>query len=167
MYAHCPRCETVFAISAAHLRAAHGYVRCGRCSDVFDALAYLTDAPDEQPPEPESGPTPPQAPLSKSAGHGRSESWPGAGGEAYHETDGGHVDTVGAPGDARRRLDHDAVPAALVEDLARDPRALARAPARPTMPALAALLLLALVAQYAWFDPDDLVARSTKARAWG
>lgn len=43
MYSQCPDCLTRFRVTAAHLRAAGGTVRCGRCGAAFDALATLTD----------------------------------------------------------------------------------------------------------------------------
>lgn len=47
MLTQCPSCQTVFRVTPAILRAAHGQVRCGRCSLQFDAVAELLDA-DEQ-----------------------------------------------------------------------------------------------------------------------
>ena len=48
MYSQCPECLTRFRVTAAALRAAHGTVRCGRCSSAFDALVRLSDTlPDE------------------------------------------------------------------------------------------------------------------------
>lgn len=43
MYTLCPHCRTVFRVRAAHLRAAHGEVRCGRCGRTFDAVPALSD----------------------------------------------------------------------------------------------------------------------------
>lgn len=34
----CPHCQTVFKVSDEHLKAADGYVRCGICKEVFNAL---------------------------------------------------------------------------------------------------------------------------------
>lgn len=34
----CPHCQTVFNVSEEHLSAADGYVRCGICKEVFNAL---------------------------------------------------------------------------------------------------------------------------------
>src|SRR5258708_33447629 len=45
----CPKCALSLAVTAEDLRVAHGYVRCGRCSSVFNALARLTE--ERQPPE--------------------------------------------------------------------------------------------------------------------
>jgi predicted Zn finger-like uncharacterized protein len=43
MFTICPKCALTLAVTAADLRIAQGYVRCGRCSSVFNALARLTD----------------------------------------------------------------------------------------------------------------------------
>ena len=43
MYTQCSKCETVFRLSAETLRAAGGQVRCGRCGEVFNALARLAE----------------------------------------------------------------------------------------------------------------------------
>ena len=43
MYTQCAKCETVFRLSAEVLRAAGGQVRCGRCGEVFNALASLAE----------------------------------------------------------------------------------------------------------------------------
>jgi len=38
MQATCPHCQTVFKVSDENLRAADGFVRCGICKEVFNAL---------------------------------------------------------------------------------------------------------------------------------
>jgi predicted Zn finger-like uncharacterized protein len=43
------KCETVFRLSAEVLRAAGGQVRCGRCGEVFNALARLAEDPNAFP----------------------------------------------------------------------------------------------------------------------
>jgi predicted Zn finger-like uncharacterized protein len=43
MFTQCSKCETVFRVPAQALRAAGGQVRCGRCGDVFNALARLAE----------------------------------------------------------------------------------------------------------------------------
>ncbi|MGA2189481.1 MAG: DUF3426 domain-containing protein [Steroidobacteraceae bacterium] len=43
MFTQCSKCETVFRLSAQALRAAGGQVRCGRCGEVFNALARLAE----------------------------------------------------------------------------------------------------------------------------
>jgi predicted Zn finger-like uncharacterized protein len=65
MFTVCPKCALTLVVTAADLRVAQGYVRCGRCSSVFNALAQLSDergaaraaesAAAEPEPEPEIG----------------------------------------------------------------------------------------------------------------
>jgi len=43
VFTQCAKCETVFKLSAEDLRAAGGQVRCGRCGEVFNALARLAE----------------------------------------------------------------------------------------------------------------------------
>jgi predicted Zn finger-like uncharacterized protein len=40
----CPKCTLTLAVSAGDLRVGQGYVRCGRCTTVFNALLSLRDA---------------------------------------------------------------------------------------------------------------------------
>ncbi len=53
MFTVCPKCALTLVVTAADLRVAQGYVRCGRCSSVFNALARLSEergaAPGEAP----------------------------------------------------------------------------------------------------------------------
>ncbi|MBU6261208.1 MAG: zinc-ribbon domain-containing protein, partial [Burkholderiales bacterium] len=39
----CPACDTVFRVVPDQLRVSEGWVRCGRCAEVFDASASLVD----------------------------------------------------------------------------------------------------------------------------
>ena len=43
MYTQCPKCATVFRITAVQLRVAEGEVRCGSCAISFNALLSLSD----------------------------------------------------------------------------------------------------------------------------
>jgi predicted Zn finger-like uncharacterized protein len=43
MFTVCPRCALTLAVASADLRAVQGYVRCGRCANVFNALLGLSD----------------------------------------------------------------------------------------------------------------------------
>jgi len=45
VFTQCSTCETVFRLSAEVLRAAGGQVRCGKCGEVFNALAHLAEDP--------------------------------------------------------------------------------------------------------------------------
>src|SRR5882757_8572535 len=74
MFTVCPKCALTLVVTAADLRVAQGYVRCGRCSNVFNALARLSEdrqsavaaaqaaAPPPAPPAPAAAP-PPRPPL--------------------------------------------------------------------------------------------------------
>jgi len=44
MFTVCPKCTLTLAVTATDLRLGQGYVRCGRCSNVFNALLRLTEA---------------------------------------------------------------------------------------------------------------------------
>lgn len=52
MYTQCPDCNAAFLVTADDLKKAAGKVRCGGCSNAFDALQYLS----ESLPETHSGP---------------------------------------------------------------------------------------------------------------
>ena len=43
---HCPQCETAFKVSPQQLELAKGWVRCGRCSHVFEAALHFEAQPD-------------------------------------------------------------------------------------------------------------------------
>ena len=45
MFTVCSKCNLRLTVTATDLRAAQGYVRCGRCHNVFNALAALADDP--------------------------------------------------------------------------------------------------------------------------
>ncbi|TNF63155.1 MAG: DUF3426 domain-containing protein [Burkholderiales bacterium] len=57
----CPACGTTFRVVADQLKISDGWVRCGHCSDVFDATLYLqawSGGQAQQPPQPQR-PQPP------------------------------------------------------------------------------------------------------------
>ncbi|HYB64384.1 MAG TPA: zinc-ribbon and DUF3426 domain-containing protein [Steroidobacteraceae bacterium] len=76
MFTVCPKCALTLVVTAADLRVAQGYVRCGRCSSVFNALAQLSDeraaarAADSAPAEPEPEPPEPEEPAQAPAAAG-------------------------------------------------------------------------------------------------
>jgi predicted Zn finger-like uncharacterized protein len=47
MFTVCPKCTLTLAVTAEDLRAGQGYVRCGRCLNVFNALLALSEEPTE------------------------------------------------------------------------------------------------------------------------
>ena len=56
----CTACRTVFRVVQDQLRVSEGWVRCGRCNEVFNALEGLFDLERDTPPEGSTG-TPSQA----------------------------------------------------------------------------------------------------------
>lgn len=58
----CPSCGTVFRVVADQLKISDGWVRCGHCTDVFDATidldAWLPPGPGAAPPPPVAGSLP-------------------------------------------------------------------------------------------------------------
>ena len=44
MITRCPACGTMFNVVADQLKVSQGWVRCGQCSDIFDASLHLQDA---------------------------------------------------------------------------------------------------------------------------
>jgi predicted Zn finger-like uncharacterized protein len=69
MYTVCPKCALTLVVTAADLRIAQGYVRCGRCLNVFNALARLSEE------RPAAAPTP-ASPTSAAPGPPREEPAP-------------------------------------------------------------------------------------------
>jgi predicted Zn finger-like uncharacterized protein len=80
MFTVCPKCALTLVVTAADLRVAQGYVRCGRCSNVFNALSRLSEdrqagaQPGVSNPtnagatvQPQPAPEPPPAPAPKPA----------------------------------------------------------------------------------------------------
>jgi len=49
MYTQCPDCDIAFKVTAKVLKQAAGQVRCGGCSNSFNALSYLSEDMPEQP----------------------------------------------------------------------------------------------------------------------
>jgi predicted Zn finger-like uncharacterized protein len=70
----CPKCETIFRLSAADLAAAQGFVECGECATQFCALDRLADEPKFSSPAtvvPGDHPTSNMEPIPSRAGSGR------------------------------------------------------------------------------------------------
>lgn len=55
MFTVCPKCALTLAVTTADLRIAQGYVRCGRCLNVFNALARLSEERSAAAPAPNAG----------------------------------------------------------------------------------------------------------------
>ncbi len=43
MFTVCPKCTLTLVVTTVDLRAGQGYVRCGRCANVFNALIALRE----------------------------------------------------------------------------------------------------------------------------
>src|SRR6267142_323969 len=63
MFTVCPKCALTLVVTTEDLRIAQGYVRCGRCSSVFNALARLAE--DRGTSEESGGPAPAAPPPGK------------------------------------------------------------------------------------------------------
>src|ERR1700722_8144423 len=48
MFTVCPKCTLTLALTSADLRMGQGYVRCGRCANVFNALLTLSEEPSDE-----------------------------------------------------------------------------------------------------------------------
>lgn len=46
----CPACATLFKVVPDQLRISDGWVKCGQCSDIFDASKHLMEVDDLEPP---------------------------------------------------------------------------------------------------------------------
>jgi predicted Zn finger-like uncharacterized protein len=55
----CPHCNTIFKVVQDQLKVSEGWVRCGRCTQVFNALEGLFDMEREAPPQRVVPPAPP------------------------------------------------------------------------------------------------------------
>lgn len=75
MFTVCPKCTLTLVVTTVDLRAGQGYVRCGRCANVFNALIALREGDPSAGPPSESArrrvlETPPQQPLEPAMGAG-------------------------------------------------------------------------------------------------
>lgn len=162
MYTRCTHCEAHLRLQTAQLREGLGQVRCGACLQVFNALVHLQDETSEAPlaaPVTADGAAASDrrrfrllAPEDASAG--RDARAPDSA-----QPDPEVLSAVAAP------APEEPVPAILRDDLERlqrRPRPLCRS----AQVLVAALLLLALPAQYAFFEPADLLRRYPSAQPW-
>ena len=53
----CPACRTLFKVVPDQLRVSDGWVRCGQCSEIFDASLHLQQQPRAVDPVPENPPS--------------------------------------------------------------------------------------------------------------
>ena len=148
----CPQCLTAFKVVQDQLKVANGWVRCGRCEQVFDARSHWLEVSDNVAAlsNDPSGPVPPSPPLSAPPEPMRAEATrdPAAPIEAMQ---------VQAPMDAD---DFNGL------DLTQD--VLHRAPNRPrrVWHVLNLMLGLALCAQWAWWAKSPVLAHWPSAHEW-
>ena len=141
----CPQCLTAFKVVQDQLKLAHGWVRCGRCEQVFDARSHwltLGDGAEDLPADPSAPHPPTSAPLA--------------------QTDlGPALHTHAQATDAAPDLD-DLTELDLTQDV------LHRAPTRPrrVWHVLNLVLGLALLSQWAWWAKSPLLAPWPAAHEW-
>src|SRR6478735_6922234 len=57
----CTACHTTFRVVQDQLKVSEGWVRCGRCNEVFNAIEGLFDLERDMPPDDGAGAAPPAA----------------------------------------------------------------------------------------------------------
>jgi predicted Zn finger-like uncharacterized protein len=182
MYTRCAHCESWLGISAEQLRVGLGQVRCGSCSQIFNALIQLFDEPsadgavalqadaiDDADVNPHAD-VDPEA-LKKMFGGPVVAREPSIE-AAQQDLLGGVAEMTVDPEDALRARQQPAgggeakgaprIPTVLQADYARKPSAFVRA----LLVISGAVALVALPVQYAWFGPQDLVTRYPQARPY-
>jgi len=169
----CPHCKSVFRVHAPQLGAARGFVECGACDRVFNALDHLVDEPAPAPLEivPEILPPTLPAPVAVAA-DARDEEGPRVGVAniddvivADAEPPMPRIALLEADSSPLMNQDDDldAAPSVLREDLARL-AAQERRRGRFAWSLLVFLLLAALTAQGAWYWRSDLLAHLPQLR---
>jgi predicted Zn finger-like uncharacterized protein len=66
----CPACETLYRLVPDQLRISQGWVKCGQCSEIFDASQHLVElalAEEQEPKKDETEPEEPTSPLTGDA----------------------------------------------------------------------------------------------------
>ncbi|HMM74509.1 MAG TPA: zinc-ribbon and DUF3426 domain-containing protein [Gammaproteobacteria bacterium] len=175
MLSLCPHCKTVFRVHAKDLASARGFVECGACDRVFNALDYLVDELARAPVPPAAMPEipPPALPVAKGpASAARDEEGPRVGVANLDDV----VIAESEPPMPRIALvepdtspvlgvdvELDEAPSVLREDLARL-AAEERNRGRFAWSLLALLLMLGLAAQAAWHWRSDLLERFPQLR---
>jgi len=170
----CPHCKTVFRVHAPQLAAARGFVECGACDRVFNALDHLVDEPAPAPAPQEIVPEilPPTLPsTATSSGAVSDDEGPRVGVAALDDV----IIAEAEPPMPRIALvepdlspvskledELDDTPSVLREDLARL-AAHERRRGRFAWGLLALLLMLGLAAQAAWYWRGELLERFPQA----
>jgi len=102
----CFACGTVFRVVQDQLKVSEGWVRCGRCNEVFNALETLFDLERDTPPEWSPGG---QAPVAMSSCDATMR-------PADPATDHSRADRIDAHLLGTRRREHDSTPATRVDE---------------------------------------------------
>lgn len=177
----CPHCKTIFRIHAAQLAGARGFVECGACDRVFNALDLLAEEPVRAPAPAATDPVPePLAEAPMSPAPPAVAVVDSADDDMADDDDGPRVgvanldDVVVADSeppmprialieaDAAPIMAHDEPPSVLREDLARMAAREGRR-GRFLWTLLALLLLIGLTAQTAWYWRGPLLERFPQA----
>jgi predicted Zn finger-like uncharacterized protein len=120
----CPECGTVFRVVPDQLRVSEGWVRCGRCTAVFNAVENFVEL-DARPATPGAMPPPPQVALPPPPTH-RAEPEP-----ADTSPKPASEPTLDHPHSAFHRYEDDPSPPPEAADTDNDPRAEADARTAP------------------------------------
>lgn len=143
----CPQCLTAFKVVQDQLKVANGWVRCGRCEQIFDARSHWLDVSDSDATWRDAplGPVPPSSPMADPSAPIGFESTPRPAARTQPPLDA----------DVFNELD-------LGQDV------LHRAPARPrrVWHVLNLMLGLALCAQWAWWSKSQWLAHWPAAHEW-
>lgn len=110
----CTACGTVFRVVQDQLKVSEGWVRCGRCNQVFNALEGLFDLERDAPSDWTATVTLP--PGATASAPGMPESVPDAGGAATGGDGDPQIDKIDAQLMGPRESDHDSTPATRVSE---------------------------------------------------
>lgn len=161
MYARCPRCHTVFAVTEIQLAQAGGRVRCGACMEPFDARAHRAEMEAPIPPaataaplesehaQPEPDPVVPE-PLAPESSAEHAAEW-----RAGHGTSTpAEPLTSAGPGDEPQEL---LIPESLIPDVRRGARRKTPPRTRLLRSLVVIALLLGVLLQLIWFYPQPVL----------
>ena len=117
MFTVCPKCALTLVVTAADLRVAQGYVRCGRCSSVFNALARLADDRQASGAAVEAAPAPSDLPAASVADDGQPapEEESAASAAEPHSEVPDEPSAPGAAAEGAERAEEDSIPEAALE----------------------------------------------------
>jgi predicted Zn finger-like uncharacterized protein len=87
----CISCGTVFRVVQDQLKVSEGWVRCGRCNEVFNAIEGLFDLERDAPPNWKPPPAPPAPPAASVAANYELQSEPPDDDEVFQLSDGDRV----------------------------------------------------------------------------